>query len=371
MTNSIETSLEKAGENLEVRSAILAALAKAEKKSEHPAQFRYEVRWPIIRALIGKNSHYIKLKNGLAFEVWLQSRIEQSLLLGLDETPDHIWEPQTTRLACLLARDCTNVVVGGAYIGDQALPVAGALQANGKGGCVYAFEPSPQVIEQLIRNIEINKMENIKAERLALWNQTGVEMQFYGAPALASAFSDEAEQHDETAFKVFTTTVELYAKKHGVTDIGLIMLDTEGAELQVLAGAQNLLEKKFPEAPHIIFEVHSDHVDLSGKLENVPTIQHLLSLGYEVFAIRDLHGHLSMDKRSIEIIPMQDVYVAQVPHGFNMLATKDKELASRYGLTIARSVSPKLLSEKNIYLPYPPKDPSLHLPLDGMGLELF
>lgn len=370
MTNMLEAALEKAGENLELRTAIFAALAEAEKHSQQPAQFRREVRWPIVQALISGNSHLVKLKNGLVFEIWPQSRIEQALLLSLDDLPDHIWEPQTTRLACILAKDCTDVVIGGAYIGDQALPVAKVLQANEKGGCVHAFEPSPQAFGQLVHNIELNELQNVRAQRLALWDQADIEMRFQGAPALVSAFA-HPEQKDETAFKVLTTTIDEYAKEYGIASVGLIMLDTEGAEEQVLSGARNLLEKKYPEAPHVIFEVHSDHVDLSTKLENVSFVQFLASLGYEIFAIRDLHGHLSMEKRAIEIIPLQDVYVANVPHGFNMLATKDNDLASRYGLKVARNVSPKLLSEKNIYLPYPPRNPSLHLPLDGQGLDLF
>ncbi len=370
MKNMIETALEKAGEDLIVRGTLFLTLAEAEKRSQQPARFRREVRWPIIQALISTNSHLVTLKNGLVFEIWPQSRIEQALLLSLDEMPDHIWEPQTTRLACTLAKDCLNVIVGGAYIGDQAIPVAKSLQANSRGGCVYAFEPSPQIVKQLIHNIEINKLRNIKAEQLALWDQGGVEMHLQGTPALASAFTEKRVQ-DETAFTVLTTGIDEYTKEHGISSVGLIMLDTEGAEMQVLAGAQSLIGKTFPEAPHIIFEVHSDHVDLSVNLEKVPTVQYLLSLGYDVFAIRDLHGNLSMAGRAIEIIPVRDVYVAQVPHGFNMLATKDKDVVSRNDLMIARNVSPKLLSDKNIYLPYPPKDPSLHLPLDGMGLDLF
>ena len=370
MANTLEAALKEAGNNLGLRNAIFSALAKAEKESQQPAIFRHEVRWPIIEAVLGGNSHRITLQNGLTYEIWPQSRIEQALLLSLDEVPDHIWEPQTTRLACLLAKDCKNVVVGGAYIGDQALPVAKVLQTNGLNGFVFAFEPSPDAVKQFQRNIEINAIRNVKPERMALWDQAGIEMQFQGEPALVSVVS-ENEAQDGASFNVVTTTISEYLKEQGETSVGLIMLDTEGAELQALSGAQPMLESESPEAPHIIFEVHSEHVDLRAGLGNVPTVKYLLSLGYDIYAIRDLHGHLSMEKRKIEIIPLEDVYVVNVPHGFNMLATKDKELVSRHGLVVAKNVSPKLLSPKNIYLPYPPKDPSLHLPLDGMGLDLF
>src|SRR5439155_15822627 len=102
------------------------------------------------------------------------------------------------------------------------------------------------------------------------------------------------------------------------------MLDMEGAEQQALSGADGLLKKNVGDAPHIVFEVYNQ--DWSPGLSEVPLVKWLLSFGYEVFAIRDLQGHLSMAERDIEIIPLQDVYTPDVPHGFNVLATKEKEL---------------------------------------------
>jgi FkbM family methyltransferase len=361
---------DNAGESMEIRNAIFAILAEAERHSQNPAQFRYEVRWPIIQALVGKDSHRIKLQNGLIFEVQLQSRIEQAFLLSLDHTPDHVWEPQTTRLACTLTGNCTNVIVGGAYIGDQALPVAKVLQSNARKGVVYAFEPNPQIFRQLVRNIEINELRNVRPEQRALWDCSNVELQLQGAPALASTYPS-TEHGNNSIFKVRTATIDEYVQEQKITDVGLIMLDIEGAEQQALSGAQGLLEKKYPEAPHIIFEVHSDYTDWSRGLANTVLIHLLLSFGYDIFAIRDLQGHLSMADRALKIVPLDDIYLAEVPPGFNMLATKDKDLATKYALTIVRKLSPKLLSPRNTYLPYPPKDQTLHLPHDGLGLELF
>jgi hypothetical protein len=51
------------------------------------------------------------------------------------------------------------------------------------------------------------------------------------------------------------------------------------------------------------------------------------------------------------------VYLEGPPHGFNMLATKDRDLVGRLGLRIVENVSPKLLLDK---------DPALHHPLGGL-----
>lgn len=367
--SKLEEALAKASDHPELRKTILDKLAEVEQGSEDPAKFRQEIRWPIIEALIGNKTHLVKLENGLVFEVLPQSRIEKALLLTLDASPDHIWEPQTTRLACRLARDCANVIVGGAYIGDQALLVAKILQSNGRKGFVYAFEPNPNVFRQLVRHIEINNLTNVKAEQQVLWETSGVDLELHGGPALTSAFPEVTQQANEDVFNVRTVTMDEYVEEFGIKEVGLIMLDTEGAEETALAGAQKLLTQPAPSAPHIIFEVYNQ--DWSEGLPGVPLIKRLLALGYEVFAIRDLQGNLSLRDRPLEIIPMKDVYIANVPHGFNMLATKDKDLAAKYDLTVVENLSPKLLSDKDTSLPYPPKVPELHLPSDGLGLEVF
>src|ERR1043166_952169 len=355
--SKLELALAKAGEDDELRKTILEKLAEAERHCKDPAKFRHEVRWPIIEGLTKNKSEQVKLQNGLVFDIQPQSRIEKALLLSLDSPPDHIWEPQTTRLACTLARDCSNVIVGGAYIGDQALLVAKALQSNNRKGKVYAFEPNPDVFKQLVHHIEMNSLTNVQAEPLVLWERSGIDLELQGGPSLTSAFPEVTEQANEDFFTVQTVTVDEYVRQHQIAEVGLIMLDTEGAEETALAGAQMLLEAPYPNAPHIIFEVYN--LDWSHGLANVALIRKLISLGYEIFAIRDLQGNLSLANRALEIIPLQDAYVPNIPHGFNMLATKDRDLAGKYNLTVVQNMSPKLLSEKDTTLPYPPETPAL------------
>jgi len=367
--SGLEEPLARIGEDSKLRRTIIDSLAEAERDSKDPAKFRHEVRWPILEALLKNKSELVRLQNGLVFEIQPQSRIEKALLLSLDTPPDHIWEPQTTRLACALAKDCTNVIVGGAYIGDQALPVAKVLESNNRNGFVYAFEPHPNVFKQLVRHIAINKLANVVAEQLVLWNRSGLDLELQGGASLTSAFPEVTEQAKGECFAVPTVTLDDYMQQHHVGDVGLIMLDTEGAEEATLAGAQALVGQPYPRAPHIIFEVYNR--DWSLGLSSVPLIERLVSLGYEIFAIRDLQGNLSLASRALEIIPLQDTYIANVPHGFNVLATKQDDLARKYDLTVVKNLSPKLLSDKDTTLPFPPEIPALHLPKDGLGLDLF
>lgn len=63
----------------------------------------------------------------------------EALLLSREAAPDHVWEPQTTKLLAALAARPGDILVGGAYIGDQVVPIARV--AASRDGRVHAFEP--------------------------------------------------------------------------------------------------------------------------------------------------------------------------------------------------------------------------------------
>ncbi len=331
------------------------ALREAEARAEHPAAFRTDVRQPLIEALLSEAGlHRVRLANGLVFEVGLESRIEEALLLSREAHPDHVWEPQTTKLLLALAEDGRAAVVGGAYIGDHALFLAKALARHGAGGQVHAFEPMQSAFRRLIRNAELSAIDNLTANRLALWDASGADLSLAGPPALASTHpATDSVNGSET---VASITLDDYVASRGLRSIGIVLLDIEGGEARALAGASDLLSRPFPDAPHCIFEIHRDYVDWSAGLESTEIVRFLTERGYRSFAIRDVHGNLPMKGQTIELIPVERVYVEGPPHGFNLLATKDPNLLSRLEARVVAGVSPKLLMDR---------DPALHHPVRG------
>ncbi|HEX2271306.1 MAG TPA: FkbM family methyltransferase [Pyrinomonadaceae bacterium] len=335
-------ALATAGKNERVRNAIFDALRQGELDADEPAVFREQVRWPLILALLAEvKTHRIVLQNGLIFEVGADSRIEKALLLSTEEHPDHVWEPQTTRLLAALATGATNVIVGGAYIGDHV-----AFIARSSAGTVHAFEPSSHSFDRLLHHIEINNLGNVVAHRLGLWDTSDVALQLDGDLALASSVPmiDPAN-----AFN--SISIDDYVSSENLAPVELIMLDTEGGEENALLGAQRTIAR---DSPNIVFEIHRNFVDWTNGLENTSIVTFLTAQGYEVFAIRDFHNNYPMAGRQIEVIPVRHVYLDGPPHGFNVLATKDHELIDRLKLRVVKDVSPKLLLDK---------DPALHLPL--------
>src|SRR5829696_7619711 len=107
----------------------------------------------------------VEVGDGLVYEVYGDNLIERALLNNARRRPDHVWEPQTTRLLCALAADGADAVVGGAFIGDQALPLARALKAPAR---VHAFEPMAEAARRLRRNATLSGLERVNVHQAAL-----------------------------------------------------------------------------------------------------------------------------------------------------------------------------------------------------------
>ena len=337
-------ALAVAGRDERLRNAIFDALRQGELDANEPSAFREQVRWPLILALLSDvKTHRVVLQNGLIFDVSLDSRIEKALLLSTESLPDHVWEPQTTKLLTALAIGARNVIVGGAYIGDHVAFIARAIAG---AGTVHAFEPSSHSFNRLVHHLKINNLDNVAVHRVGLWSVSDVALQLEGDLALGSSVP---MLDPERAFN--SVSIDDYVRSQNLESVGLIMLDTEGGEENALLGAGETITR---DSPNIVFEIHRHFVDWTAGLERTSVVSSLTALGYNVFAIRDFHNNYPMADEAIEVIPVDSVYLDGPPHGFNVLATRDRNLIERLGLRVVKNVSPKLLLEK---------DPSLHLPL--------
>jgi FkbM family methyltransferase len=342
--SKLAQALAAAGKDQKLRNVIFEALRQAELDADDPTRFREQVRWPLILSLLSEaKTHSVTLENGLIFEVSPDSRIEQALLLSTEAHPDHVWEPQTTRLLTALAAETSNVIVGGAYIGDHVLFLARAVG----DGVVHAFEPMQRPFDRLLHNLKVNNIQNVVANRMGLWDRGRVTLTVEGHLGLASS----KEEDNSGGERIESISIDEYVESRQIAPVGLIMLDTEGGEEKALTGASETIARH---APNIVFEIHRHFVDWSEGLEKTSIVEFLRSRGYSVFAIRDFHNNYRMADHPIEIIPVDRVYLDGPPHGFNALATTDPNLVKRLELRIVENVSPKLLLHK---------DPALHQPI--------
>jgi FkbM family methyltransferase len=132
---------------------------------------------------------------------------------------------------------------------------------------VYAFEPLPSAFLFLQKNIQLNRLDNIKPFRIALSDKTE-KAEFFatkmpkalylkhhisGTSNLARAKDSYAEK-----IKVNTQTLDSFIQQHAIRSVDLLKLDTEGTENLILKGGRELIADQ---KPIIISEV------LPGKIE--------------------------------------------------------------------------------------------------------
>jgi FkbM family methyltransferase len=356
MQHKILETLNDIGGNTAARDRIVGLLKEIEKSAKLPnnRSVREELTGPMTDALFKEAGVLQKtLKDGTVFNFVYRSKIARDIILSPDENPDHVFEPQTTKLFLYLVKGAKQIVIGGAYAGDHAIVGAKAIAAH--GGTVHAFEPSDEQRALLIKNARANKVaRNVKAVGLGLWDNNATTLELVGDDAFAHAIPLRGKAKKGT-ITFPATSIEAYASRAKIRNIDLILMDIEGSELPALKGAEKFLSQPSGEAPDIIFEVHSYYVDWSKGLGNSEIVCYLRKLGYHVYAVRDFQSNVPMTDCKIELIAPEHVHLEGPPHGFNMLAVKDPETVKNPLFRFLKKVSPKLLAHK---------DPRLHAPAE-------
>ena len=342
------SALRLIGKNEEARKVLISALKDLEPSLEkRDFDVREMVTGPICDAMFEHGEQVTKiLSDGTRISARYTSKIIRDFVMAEDDRPRVVWEPQTTRALLGFVKDARQVLIGGAYIGDQAILLAKQTAAH--EGVVHCFEPNADSVRMLATNVAQNDLSNVRINQMGLWAKDEQLVlrgdDSHAAPVVASGEAD--------AFQA--TSINRYGEEHGIEDLDLIVLDIEGGEIEALKGASNYLSRPAGKAPIIVFEVHASYVDWSNGLENTDIVRLLTDHGYKAFALRDYNSNVKMDGRMIEIIPPEDCYLKGPPHGFNMVAVKDVNVLEQGGFRVVTGVSPKLLKHR---------DPRLHSPL--------
>ena len=333
------------GRDERTRARIVAALQEYElRPANRFTTVRDDVTGPIVDELHASVEVVRKrLSGGLLFEFPYRSKIARDFVMSVPENPDHVWEPQTTKLLLHLSRSARHVIIGGAYFGDHAIVIADALRGR---GTVHAFEPNAVQAAFIERNARLNGLENVRVQTMGLWSDAKVALSLIGDDALATTAP--------AAEGIPTTTIDAYVRASNIDRLDVIMLDLEGVELQALRGAERVLRDH---APHLVFEIHRSYVDWSDGLQNTEVVRWVCGFGYTVFAVRDFQSNIDMTGKPIELVPIETAYLEGPPHGFNLLAIRDRAVIENDSFRVTPHVSPKLLLHR---------DPRLHHPTGGL-----
>lgn len=172
------------------------------------------------------------------------------------------------RDACAIRPEPGDVVIdGGACWGDSALSFAHLV---GPQGQVHAIEFVPGNLEILEKNLALNpELKNrIEVVERPFWSKSGQSFSYadFGPSTKLEKVRDEERG-------VVATTIDDFVKERSLSTVDFIKLDVEGAELEILKGAEQTLRKFRPKLAVSVY--HQDH-DLSL----IPRFLRQLNLGY-------------------------------------------------------------------------------------------
>ena len=162
------------------------------------------------------------------------------------------FETQEVRLILRLLGSGRTFLDIGANVGYFALAAA----KRDPDALVLAVEPCAETFGTLERNIRLNGLSNVRAVQTALADYVGTAQMNVNAPGKDGLNTLGTPSHVACRVvgqeSVPVTTLDNLLASEGVSEVHVMKVDVEGAELLVFRGAQALLSS--PSAPIILYE---------------------------------------------------------------------------------------------------------------------
>ena len=179
--------------------------------------------------------------------------------------------------ACIEEASGKHIVFDiGAHIGLVTLPLAGSIDPDGK---VFAFEPASSNRGFLEHHIRANDVENVVVVADLVGRNTASSVQFFESSSDSgmNTIAETGRRKGYVETVVRQITLDEFCDSRNLRP-ELLKIDTEGAELNILRGATDMLRLS---RPIIFLSVHPQHlVELGGTVEELENL--LTELNYRV-----------------------------------------------------------------------------------------
>ena len=149
------------------------------------------------------------------------------------------------------------VVDIGAHIGLYTIMASKHVGPNGK---IVAIEANPDNFEMLNRNVKLNQLTNITNLNCAVYSQeTRIKLYLAGEGSNRTKYNtliaERANEGKEKFVEVNADTLDHLMQLQGISEVNWIKIDVEGAELEVLKGAVNIISRS--KDISLLIEIHN------------------------------------------------------------------------------------------------------------------
>jgi len=262
-----------------------------------------------------------RLVNGMPIEV------DPRDMVGTEILAQGMWEAETAIFVLNWLRPGMTFVDAGAHVGQYALLASGQVGAAGR---VIAFEPHPVLGEVLRRNVRRAGCANVTVSPLALGKAGGsasLVLHPSANPGASSLRPDGVTAHHRRA-PVTVAALDDCLDSEGVAKVDVLKLDVEGAELDVIEGAQRTLAAN-PGIVLVVEFLRENPLRFGRTVEDLEA--RLRELGFLLFALTP-HG-----PRRYEPVGELSVNVVAVRRLITLLDGLPEAMAASTLLGLART----------------------------------
>lgn len=191
-----------------------------------------------------------------------------------------------------LVKPGSTILDIGANIGVYSLIASDKL---GKKGHIYAFEPVPENLELLKKNLTQNNIANVTVINKAVGNFDGEIKMEVEKDSIAT---HHVSTNPKNPVSVQVTTIDSFINTQGIKQVSLIKMDIEGYEGFAIEGATQTLKLK---STQLLTEFSADFIKRSGK-DPMAVGRSLFQLFKYCYFVDEKHKKLTLVKETEELI---------------------------------------------------------------------
>jgi FkbM family methyltransferase len=263
-----------------------------------PIQARKGQMWKIIRKNIGWRSSERLISTDHGFDVKGDVAEYLHLCLYFFGT----WEERITRFVAKRMKSGDCFIDIGANIGYYTLLSSSLV---GETGRVVAVEASPKIYAELIDNLQLNGVSNVRTVNVAASDSPG-EIDLFEAPddsrGVTTTSATWAKQSNcRLAGKVQCLPMDMVVSKEELRTARIIKIDVEGAEWNVCKGLIPMLHELRRDA-EIILEVTPSEIESQGH-QCSELIQRFTAIGFFPYVIDNAYSSEFLMKAQLDSPP--------------------------------------------------------------------